>query len=196
MTQSFADSAKFAAEVKQMFPKEYEVITRLRQNLKLHHFDLSNQIKEVELLAQTTLDNIGRSVRKLNLRKKYELNGRMTPTFDVKIWKLEVRNQKNDLETQLAQCKKIIGILEALQKNCARTADDLNNVLLNLKEQLKKRIEANKVNIAQLEKQASAAKCNFWQMIFTFGAACKKAEKLRNELNSKIGNLKAEMSAA
>lgn len=33
-------------------------------------------------------------------------------------------------------------------------------------------------------------------MIFTFGAACKKAEKLRNELNSKIGNLKAEMSAA
>jgi hypothetical protein len=42
--------------------------------------------------------------------------------------------------------------LEKLQKDCARTADDLNNVLLNIKEQLKKRIEASKVKIADLEK--------------------------------------------
>lgn len=33
-------------------------------------------------------------------------------------------------------------------------------------------------------------------MIFTFGAACRAADKIRNELNSKIGNLKAETAAA
>jgi hypothetical protein len=33
-------------------------------------------------------------------------------------------------------------------------------------------------------------------MIFTFGAACRKASELRNKLNSQIGNLKAEMAAA
>jgi hypothetical protein len=47
----------------------------------------------------------------------------------------------------LAKCKEIVGILEALQKNCARTADNLNNVLLNLKEQLKKLIEKNSMDI-------------------------------------------------
>jgi hypothetical protein len=47
-----------------------------------------------------------------------------------------------------------------------------------------------------LEKQAAAAKCNFWQMIFTFGAACRAASKLRNELNAKIGNHRAEVAAA
>jgi hypothetical protein len=33
-------------------------------------------------------------------------------------------------------------------------------------------------------------------MIFTFGAACRKAASLRNKLNSQIGNLRAEMAAA
>lgn len=47
-----------------------------------------------------------------------------------------------------------------------------------------------------MEKQAAAAKCKFWDMIFTFGASCRNAAKLRNELNSKIGNLKAETSVA
>lgn len=79
--------------------------------------------------------------------------------------------------------------MEGLQKNCARTADDLNNVLLKLKEDLKKRIEKSKTTIADLEKQAAAAKCKFWDMIFTFGASCRNAAKLRNKLNAQIGNL-------
>jgi len=33
-------------------------------------------------------------------------------------------------------------------------------------------------------------------MIFTFGAACRAASKLKAKLNSQIGNLKAEMAAA
>jgi len=69
VTKSFGDSAQFAAEISKMFPKEYKIVTKLRQDLKLHHFDLANAIKDTELLATTTKDNLNRSVRKLNLRK-------------------------------------------------------------------------------------------------------------------------------
>jgi hypothetical protein len=44
------------------------------------------------------MDNIGRSERKLKLRAKYDAQKKLTPSFDAKIWKYEVKNQKNDLE--------------------------------------------------------------------------------------------------
>jgi DNA repair ATPase RecN len=118
--------------------------------LKVHHFDLANQIKDVELMAQTTKDNLRRSVRKLNLRKKYEGTPKLSPSFDVKIWKYEIKTQLSDLQTQLEKANAIIKVLEKLQKDCARTADNLNNTLLSLKEQLKKKIEAGKVKVADL----------------------------------------------
>lgn len=63
----------------------------MRQDLKIHHFTLSNTIKDVELLAASTKQNLRRSIRKLNLRAKYLDNGKITPTFDAKIWKYEVK---------------------------------------------------------------------------------------------------------
>lgn len=48
---------------------------------------------------------------------------------------------------------------------------------------LKKDIDAGKTKVADLKKRAAAAKCSFWQMIFTFGAACSKAAKLKADLN-------------
>jgi hypothetical protein len=65
VTKNFGDSAQFAAEISKMFPKEYGVVTKLRQDLKIHHFDLANAIKDVELLATTTKDNLRRSIKKL-----------------------------------------------------------------------------------------------------------------------------------
>jgi hypothetical protein len=70
--------------------------------LKIHHFDLANAIKDVELLATTTKDNIRRSVRKLDLRKSYMDGSKgkpLTPSLDVKIWKYEIKCQNNDLQT-------------------------------------------------------------------------------------------------
>jgi DNA repair ATPase RecN len=162
VTKNFSETAKFAAEIKSMFPKDYATITKLRQDLKVHHFDLANQIKDVELMAQTTKDNLRRSVRKLNLRKKYEGTPKLSPSFDVCSTKYEIKTQLADLQTQLEKANAIIKVLEKLQKDCARTADNLNNTLLSLKEQLKKKIEAGKVKVADLQKQAAAAKCNFW----------------------------------
>jgi hypothetical protein len=196
VTKNFGDSAQFAAEINKMFPKEYGIVTKLRQDLKIHHFDLANSIKDVELLAQTTKDNLRRSIKKLNLRKKYLDGDKLKPSTDAKIWKYEVKYQNSDLQQSLDKCNAIVKVLEKLQKDCARTSDNLENVLKVIKEELKKKIAASKTKIADLEKQAAAAKCNFWQMIFTFGAACRKASELRNKLNSQIGSLRAEMSAA
>jgi hypothetical protein len=165
VTKSFADSAQFAAEINKMFPKEYGIVTKLRQDLKLHHFDLANAIKDTELLAQTTKDNLRRSMRKLKLRKDYadgKKSKPLKPLMDLKIWKLEIKYQSSDLGQSLDTCNKIVKVLEKLQKDCARTADNLDNVLKVIKEALKKRIAASKVKIADLEKQAKAAKCNFW----------------------------------
>jgi hypothetical protein len=134
VTKNFADSAQFAAEIAKMFPKEYQTVVKLRQDLKIHHFDLSNQIKDVELLATTTKSNLRRSIRKLDLRKRYLGSDKLKPTTDAKIWKFEVKYQNSDLKTSMEKCNAIVAILEKLQKDCAKTSDNLDNTLKLIKE--------------------------------------------------------------
>lgn len=74
-----------------MFPKEYKVVTDLVTALKLHHFDLTNQIQDVKNLADATKDSISRSRRKLNLRAGKKTSGSLTPSYDLKIWKYEIK---------------------------------------------------------------------------------------------------------
>lgn len=76
----------------------------LRQDLKVHHFDLMNTIKDVELLAQSTMDNLSRSVKKLNLRKKYLDQDRLKASTDEKIWKYEIKYQISDLTNSMTRC--------------------------------------------------------------------------------------------
>lgn len=87
-----------------MFPKSYTRMVALRQDLKVHHFDLMNTIKDVELLAQSTMDNLSRSVKKLNLRKKYLDQDRLKASTDEKIWKYEIKYQISDLTNSMTRC--------------------------------------------------------------------------------------------
>jgi hypothetical protein len=75
-----------------MFPEEYKEIHNIKQTLKLHHFTLSNTIKDVELLAKSTKNNLRRSIRKLNLRKKYTDADKLKASTDRKIWKYEIKS--------------------------------------------------------------------------------------------------------
>lgn len=68
---SFDNSKTFAAEIAKRFPKSYKIVTQLRQDLKVHHFDLSNTIQDVSLLADSTKNNARRTIKKLNLRKTF-----------------------------------------------------------------------------------------------------------------------------
>jgi len=83
--------ADFAAGMAKLFPNEYKKVIGLRQDLKIHHFTLTNMIKDVEMLASNTKDNLRRSIRKMDLRKKKLNDGVLTPTFDRKIWKYEAK---------------------------------------------------------------------------------------------------------
>jgi len=75
---------------------------------------LSSTIKDVELLAQYTKNNIRRSVRKLNLRKRYEGEGKLNPLMDVKIWKYEIKSQVSDLGISIEKCNEVIKKLKTL----------------------------------------------------------------------------------
>lgn len=165
-----------------MFPKEYAIVAKLRQDLKIHHFELSNAIKDVELLADTTKNNLRRSIRKLNLRKKYLTEDRLKPNTDAKIWKYEVKSQIADLTVSYDRCTAIVGVLDKLQKDCARTSDDLKNVLKNIKELLKTRMEEKKIKIQEMEAKLKEAHCGFWDAMFTLGISCIKAGNMRAEL--------------
>ena len=80
-----------------MFPQSYTRVVGLRQDLKIHHFDLLNTMKDVENLAKSTKFNFSRSIRKLNLRKKYEMNSKLSPSLDEKIWSYEIKYNISDL---------------------------------------------------------------------------------------------------
>jgi hypothetical protein len=124
-----------------MFPKSWAAINKLRQDLKVHTVDLRNTIQDVKLLATTTKENLGKSIRKLELREKYDGKGKLNANMDEKIWRYEIKYQVGQLEDSLAKCQTIIGILKKLQEDCARTQDDLENELEAMKVELKRDID-------------------------------------------------------
>lgn len=101
--------------------------------MKIHHFDLSNTINDVELLAETTKLNLRRSVRKLGLRDKLKKKGSLSPTYDLKIWKYEIKSQIADLGVSLERCNEIVKVLKKIQEDCARTQDDLDKEIQYVK---------------------------------------------------------------
>lgn len=135
---SFNDSKVFAAEIKKRLPKSYGVVTKLRQDLKVHHFDLSNAIHEVSLLAETTKANADRTIRKLALRKKFVSEGtyKTHPEKDVKIWTFAIRRQVEDLSTSIAGCDKILTTLKKLQKDVSRVQAQLESELSHMRKTL------------------------------------------------------------
>ena len=98
MNKVFGSSARFAAQISDLLPHEYNTLIKLRQDLKVHHFDLSNAIKDVELTAQSTRDNMSRTIRKMKLRARYVKAKKLKDSTDAKIWKYAFRYMKSDLE--------------------------------------------------------------------------------------------------
>jgi len=66
--KNFADATQFNAEIAKYYPAEARRIEELKRELKLHHFDLANLIKDVNVHASGTHDNLDRVKRKLFLR--------------------------------------------------------------------------------------------------------------------------------
>lgn len=82
--------------------------------LKMHHLDLANLIKDVELIAVSTVDNLSRVFSKLGVRSRYIKADKYTPTRSGKIWKAEMKYLISGLERSLDKLKAIVAKLEIL----------------------------------------------------------------------------------
>jgi uncharacterized membrane-anchored protein YhcB (DUF1043 family) len=176
---SFDNSKTFAAEIAKRFPKSYEIVTSLRQDLKVHHFDLSNTIQDVSLLADSTSNGAAKTLKKLGLRDRLIAKGKLAskPILDVKIWQFTIRRQVEDLTSSLEKCDAILVILEKLQKDVAQTQDDLERELELIKKTLESSVKVQKAKMADLEQKLKSTGCinnsgELFRAIFTLGIAC------------------------
>jgi hypothetical protein len=197
ITKAFGKSAQFAADVKDLYPNQYKELVGLRQNLRDHHFDLGEQIKDVEMMATTTMDNAHLPIRKLNLRKKYEArDGKVKPNMEAKIWKYEINKIAGSIEKQLVKIKVILAQLDKIQKGCDATAGKIEILLIALKKEIMNKIKEKKVEVADLQEKLKNIKCPWWEAVFTLGFGCKKYGNMRNEIRDKMRGLERYIAAA
>jgi len=135
----------------------------LKRELKIHHFDLANLIKDVSEQARGTKINLERALSKLFLRDKYKNAGRMTPKVDAKIWTYEVKTLVADLEYSKAQLDPIIAAIGKLQIDCARTSESLNQSILNIQTAITAEIKTIGINIqTEITNYNNVGGCSWW----------------------------------
>lgn len=83
-------------------------------------------VNDVIQLASQTKDNLDRSIRQILLREKLTTSNNLTPSDDVKIWKVQIKNMENDLSVSFRNSQVIITELTSLRDNCVRTMDNIN----------------------------------------------------------------------
>lgn len=128
--KSFDDSKIFLAEIKNRFPKSYEIIAKSRQDMKLYQFDLSNIATDLKLMTDSTINDVRKTQKTLNLRRKVlGTSKNLTPEKDLKIWEMTIKGQVNNLTDSIEKCDKIIQALVELQKNTKFSKDRLDSAL-------------------------------------------------------------------
>jgi len=88
---AFNDSKVFVAEIKRRFPNSHAKISKIRQNMKIYQLDLSNIVMDLKLMTDSTVNDVKKSMRTLNLRKKILNNHSLAPEKDVKIWDMTIK---------------------------------------------------------------------------------------------------------
>ena len=88
----------------------------------------------------------------------------------------------SDLNNSMIRCKEIIKILLKLQKDCARTQDDIENELAGMEAQLRMEIKSKKFRITELDKEIKETKCKWWVALLTIGLGCIKHANARKEM--------------
>jgi hypothetical protein len=191
---AFNDSKTFVAEIKKRFPKSHEVISKLRQDLKVYQYDLSNIVDDLKLMADSTIRDVDKSTRTLKLRKKILDGDRMSPEKDQKIWNQTIKGQTQNLTDSIEKCDKIISALEKLQKAVAVCRDELQNEIDSLRKRLEASNKELKRKLVDLEKKMKSIGCvnngkELLRAIFTLGLAC----LFDNDTKKKMLNVKADL---
>ena len=105
--------------------------------------------------------------------------------MDIGIWQYETKALIADLEYSSEKLSPIITAIDALQKECVRAADNLDNAILSIKTQIKNKIEKLGYDIQAKEKEyAAIGGCSFWSNLFS-GWGCKRAkDKQKREIRA------------
>jgi hypothetical protein len=195
---SFDNSKTFVAEIRKRFPKSYGIVAKLRQDLKLHHFDLANIIQDISLLADTTARDAQKTIHTLGLRNKLQKKSGKTlksfPEKDLKVWSMAIKSQVQSLEASVAKADLIISVLSKLQKDVARAQDNLETEIDRIKKSLEASVKGLRVKFADLEQKMKSVGCvnnsgELLRAIFTFGIAC----AFDSPTKIKLQNVRAEL---
>jgi phage host-nuclease inhibitor protein Gam len=196
---SFDNSKTFVAEIRKRFPKSYGIVAKLRQDLKLHHFDLANIIQDISLLADTTANDAHKTIRTLGLRNKLLKKGslRASPEKDLKIWSMAIKSQVQSLEASVAKADLIIKVLSKLQKDVAKAQDNLETEIERIKKSLEASVKGLRAKFADLEQKMKSVGCvnnsgELLRAIFTFGIACAFDSPTKIKLQNVRASLREE----
>lgn len=118
-----------------MFGEEMGTIEEEKYMLKIHHFDLANLIKDSELIGTSTMENMDRVFRRLEIRDKWHAEGpkKYTVSRIGKIWKAEFKYLISNLERSITELDDIIKKLDILKKACEKTKGTIQHKSLIIK---------------------------------------------------------------
>jgi len=165
--------------------------------MKMYQFDLSNIVDDVKLMTDSTINDVRKSQKTLNLRKKVLVGHRLSPEKDLKVWNMTIKGQVNNLTDSIMKCDKIIKALEDLQKNTKHAKDTLDQAIDDLRKQLEANNRSLKIKLADLEKKMKSVGCvnngrELLRVIFTLGISCLFDSNTKREFENVKVDLKEE----
>jgi len=134
------------------------------------------------MVAMTTRDNTKRCTRMLGVRTKFQKKGKLTPTKDAKIWFIEIKTLRGNIEFSMKKVAELVKTLTELRNQCVRTDDNLNNTLKRIKVGLKDQMEKSDRKVKDMEAKIAARGCDWWEAIFTLGIKCAMEDGVKNDL--------------
>lgn len=149
-------------------------------------------------MTDTTIRDVDKSTRTLNLRKKVLTgNTKLSPEKDLKIWNMTIKAQVQNLTDSIEKCDAIIKALRDLQKNTKQAADNLDTALDDLDKQLKARNADLKRKLVDLEKKMKSIGCvnngrELLRAIFTLGISCLFDSNTKKEMMNVKTDLREE----
>jgi len=118
---TFQGMRNFEGQIRSTFPVMVNELSSLRKALKIHFLHLSNAIKDGELIGKSTKRNNKGARRVLTMRDRLDKRDKLTPAREKKIWKMELRKLKNNLEYSLRQVHTLVVVLRKLATECMVT---------------------------------------------------------------------------
>jgi len=98
-----------------------------KEHSRLVGFDISNLVKDTELIATSTKNNLSRLHRRMALRLKYQGTEKLEGSTDFKIWYYLVKSFSADVDYQVENIKKVLTVLDKLEKGSFKIKTDADH---------------------------------------------------------------------